>query len=88
MLSDIGGLCAGADTGEAQHDAPALTQSRRWSVRTVAVFQDAATPRLAHQVRRMLDRPDYRDAAGRLRSEYARVDGPGLAADNIPKAIA
>lgn len=51
-------------------------------------FADAATPRLAHCVRRMLDQPTYREAARQIQAEYAKVDGPGLAADTILRAIA
>ncbi len=51
-------------------------------------FADADSGRLAGCVRRMLDQPTYRDAARRIQSEYASVDGPGLAADAILRAVA
>jgi len=49
-------------------------------------FADAATPRLAAMVARMLERATYRTAARRIQALYADVDGPGLAAEAIIRA--
>lgn len=49
-------------------------------------FADAATPRLAALVGSMLQRSTEREAARRIQARYARVDGPGLAADAILRA--
>ncbi|MFN7982803.1 MAG: hypothetical protein U0Q11_13165 [Vicinamibacterales bacterium] len=51
-------------------------------------FADAATPRLATLVGRMLERSNYGDAARSIQALYSSVDGPGLAADAILQAVA
>ncbi|HKU38473.1 MAG TPA: nucleotide disphospho-sugar-binding domain-containing protein, partial [Polyangiales bacterium] len=46
-------------------------------------FDAAATPQLAALATELLTDSRYRDNARRIRDSYARLDGPGLAADAI-----
>ncbi len=48
---------------------------------------DAVSPRLGALVRRVMEQPTYRAAAGRIAAAYSRVDGPGMAADAILSSL-
>lgn len=46
-------------------------------------FKHAASPKLAALARHMLEQPSFRDNARRIARIYAKLDGPGLAAEAI-----
>jgi len=52
----------------------------RWGNAIAVRPQDAATPRLAQAVRRLLDDPGHRAAAERVRQDFAHADGAAAAA--------
>lgn len=46
-------------------------------------MKDAMTPRIAELAKKILADRSYRDGARRIQESYAKVDGPGVAADAI-----